>query len=178
MSDTHTAPKPLRVVSRISGLNLNMRDEPLKHIQLYQHGHHDLPQHLGITARTVPSQSVRPKVHRVATSHRNKDLHIIINGGITSRTPVIRAGELAQYFMNHRSYLATLDLAHTYTLGHWARCSRTCSTSIPLGAAAPSDWPCSTHARATIGVRDGVSMLGHPGSRCVSEILIQTFGAY
>jgi hypothetical protein len=119
MSDTHTAPKPLRVVSRISGLNLSMRDEPPKHIQLYQCGHHDLPQHLGITARTVPSQSVRPKVHRVATSHRNKDLPIIINGGITSRTPVIRAGKLAQYFMNHRSYLATLDPARTY-IRPWA----------------------------------------------------------
>jgi hypothetical protein len=154
-----------------------MRDEPPKHIQLYQRGHHDLSQHLGITARTVPSQSVRPKVHRVATSHRNKDLPIIINGGITSRTPVIRAGKLAQYFMNHRSYLATLDPAHTYAPGHWARCNRACSTSIPLGAAAPSDWPCSTYARAPIRVRDGVSMLGHPGSRCVSEILIQTFGA-
>jgi hypothetical protein len=136
MSDTHTAPNPLRVVSGIFGLNLSMRDEPPKHIQLYQRGHHDLPQHLGITARTVRSQSVRPKVHRVATSHRNKDLHIIINDGITGRTPVIRAGEIAQYFMNPAT-LAARSLARERT--PWPRVSWTPRRRVIRGGAGPDD---------------------------------------
>jgi hypothetical protein len=80
----------------------------------------------------VPSQSARPKVHsRHCPS--NKDLRIVIDGGITGRTPMIRAAELAYCFMNHRSMQSRILDKHPTRGSNTIRLAleRACSCTDP-----------------------------------------------